>query len=122
EQMPSILEEIPEAKLLIVGGGELSEKLERIVVDRALKDKVILTGFQPYEKVPAYINIADICINPFQLNRITKDVLPSKILQYLACGKPVIASLLPGLASIIPDESCGIKYSKDMREKRGCFT
>lgn len=116
EQMPSILEEIPEAKLLIVGGGELSEKLEKIVVDRALKDKVILTGFQPYEKVPAYINIADVCINPFQLNRITKDVLPSKVLQYLACGKPVIASLLPGLASIIPDESCGIKYSKDMRE------
>ena len=116
EQMPSILEEIPEAKLLIVGGGELSEKLEKIVVDRDLKDKVILTGLQPYEKVPAYINIADVCINPFQLNRITKDVLPSKVLQYLACGKPVIASLLPGLASIIPDESCGVKYSKDMRE------
>ncbi len=114
ERMPTILEEIPMAKLLIVGGGDLLEKLKMTVVDRGLKDKVILTGFQPYEMMPEYINIADVCINPFQLNKITKDVLPMKVVQYLACGKPVINTLLPGLASVIPDESCGIKYSENI--------
>ena len=116
ERMPSILEEIPTAKLLIVGGGDLLEKLKMTVVDRGLKDKVILTGFQPYEMVPGYITIADVCINPFQLNEITKDVLPMKVLQYLACGKPVTNTLLPGLKSVFPDESCGIRYSKDIPE------
>ena len=114
ERMPSILEKIPTAKLLIVGGGDLLEKLKMTVVDTGLKDKAILTGFQPYEMMPEYISIADVCINPFQLNEITKDVLPMKVLQYLACGKPVISTLLPGLASVIPGESCGIKYSENI--------
>jgi len=116
EQFPNILRVIPEAKLLIVGGGDLFEKLINLVVERGLQGKVILTGFQPYDMMPQYINIADICINPFQINGITKDVLPNKILQYLACGKPVISTPLPGLLSVIPDEKCGIIYSKDIPE------
>jgi len=116
EQFPAVLKEIPEAKLLIVGGGDLLERLKKLVIEKGLGDKVILTGFQPYDMMPQYINIANICINPFQLNGITRDVLPIKILQYLACGKPVIATPLPGLVSVIPDESCGVKYSKDIPE------
>lgn len=116
EQFPAVLKEIPEAKLLIVGGGDLLERLKKLVTEKGLGDKVILTGFQPYDMMPQYINIADICINPFQLNGITRDVLPIKVLQYLACGKPVISTPLPGLVSVIPDESCGVKYSKDIPE------
>lgn len=116
EQFPNILRVIPEAKLLIVGGGDLLEKLRKLVVDRGLQGKVILTGFQPYDMMPQYINIADVCINPFQINGITKDVLPNKILQYLACGKPVISTPLPGLLSVIPDEKYGIVYSTDIPE------
>jgi len=116
EQFPNILKEIPEAKLLIVGGGYLLEKLRKLVVDRGLQGKVILTGFQPYDMMPQYINIADVCINPFQINGITKDVLPIKVLQYLGCGKPVIATPLPGLVSVIPGENCGIIYSTDIPE------
>lgn len=112
EQFPEILKEFPETKLIVVGGGFLLEKLKQLVRDLELEDSVILTGFQPYEMMPQYINLADICINPFQINNTTRDIMPGKILQYLACGKPVIATPLPGMKAVIPDEERGVIYSE----------
>jgi len=112
EQFPDILKEFPETKLIVVGGGFLFEKLKKLVRDMKLEDNVILTGFQPYEMMPQYINLADICINPFQINDTTRDIMPGKILQYLACGKPVIATPLPGMKAVITDEEKGVIYSE----------
>lgn len=112
EQFPEVLKEFPETKLIVVGGGALLEKLDKLVRDLKLEDNVILTGFQPYEMMPKYINLADICINPFQINDTTRDIMPGKILQYLACGKPVIATPLPGMKAVIPDEEKGLFYSE----------
>jgi glycosyltransferase involved in cell wall biosynthesis len=111
EQFPEILKEFPETKMIVVGGGALFEKLKQLVRYMKLEDSVILTGFQPYEMMPQYINLADICINPFQINDTTRDIMPGKILQYLACGKPVIATPLAGMKAVIPDEEKGVVYS-----------
>ena len=111
EQFQRVLEEVPEAKLVIVGGGYLFEKLKRIITNLKLNDDVILTSFQPYETMPQYINLADICINPFQINNATRDIMPCKILQYLACAKPVLATPLPGMKAIMPNEDYGVIYS-----------
>ncbi len=112
EQFPEILKEFPETKLIVVGGGFLHEKLKQLVRELKLEDNVILTGFQPYEMMPQYINLAELCINPFQINDTTRDIMPGKILQYLACGKPVIATPLPGMKAVIPDEEMGVVYSE----------
>jgi glycosyltransferase involved in cell wall biosynthesis len=87
---------------LIVGHGEQDSLLQKIVKNNKLKN-VILTGFIDYNDLPKYINIADICINPFEINKITNIIFPSKIYQYLACEKPVIATRLPGLIDLFPD-------------------
>jgi len=111
EQFPKVLEEVPEAKLVIVGGGYLFEKLKRTIADLGLNDKIILTGFQPFELMPQYINLADICINPFQIGNATRDIIPGKIYQYLACARPVLATPLEGMKSLLPDENYGMVYS-----------
>jgi len=111
EQFSKVLKEIPEAKLVIVGGGYLFEKIRRIVISKGLENNVILTGFQPYELMPQYINLADICINPFQINNATRDIIPGKIYQYLACAKPVLATPLKGMKSLLPNENYGVVYS-----------
>ena len=111
EQFPKVIKAIPEAKLVIVGRGVLIEKLKKLVDKMELNDNVILTGYQPYEMMPQYINLADICINPFQINDTTRDIMPGKILQYLACAKPVMATPLPGMKAIVPNEDYGVIYS-----------
>ncbi len=49
-------------------------------------------GRQPYQQLPAYINAFDVCINPQVINPITRGNYPLKIDEYLAMGKPVVAT------------------------------
>lgn len=83
---PRIMEENPNAKLLLVGGGEWRERFERIVEDRGLVGRVIFTGLVRPEEVPGLIGIMDLVVH---LSR--REGLPRVIPQALAAGKPVIA-------------------------------
>ncbi len=107
---------VPEARLLIVGGGPQRPGLESIIAGTGLKDKVVITGFQPYEMMPQYINLAAVCINPFLDTSKTRDIFPGKIIQYLACGKPTIATPLLGITTLIQGESRGIIYAGNAKD------
>ncbi|MFC2010283.1 glycosyltransferase family 4 protein [Chloroflexota bacterium] len=110
-QFPRVIEQVPEAKLLIVGDGPQRAKLEQIITELGLDKKVTITGFQPYQTMPQYINLAAVCINTFVINDDTMDVFPAKIMQYVACGKPTVATALRGIMTLLPDESHGVVYA-----------
>jgi glycosyltransferase involved in cell wall biosynthesis len=110
-QFPDVIRQVPEAKLLIVGDGPLRPELERIIAELGLKERIIITGYQPFETMPQYINTAAICINPFPITDLTKYIFSGKIIQYLACGKATIATPVPGMTTLIPGESCGVIYA-----------
>ncbi len=112
-QFPEVIKQIPEAKLLIVGDGPQRPKLEGIITELGLQRQVIITGFQPYQTMPQYINLAAICINPFLITDATRNIFPGKIVQYLACGKAVIATSLPGLIAVIAGEHQGVVYANN---------
>jgi len=100
--MPLYLTKFPRLKLLLVGQGEQVGELKYLISELGLGKQVILAGFVNYSEVPKYINLADVCINPFDVNEITDIIFPSKVYQYLACGKPVIATKLKGMLDIFP--------------------
>lgn len=111
-----VIKQIPQAKLLIVGDGPQRPKLEGIIADCGLQEQVIITGFQPYQFMPQYINLAALCINTFITTKATRDIFPGKIVQYLACGKAVIATSLPGMIAVIPGEQQGVVYADNADE------
>ena len=108
---PQVVNEIPKAKLLIVGDGPQRPKLEAIIAELDLAKKVTITGFQPYHLMPKYINLATLCINTFLTTDVTRDIFPGKIVQYLACGKVVVATPLPGMIAVTPGEEQGAVFS-----------
>jgi glycosyltransferase involved in cell wall biosynthesis len=57
-----------------------------------------LLGFVPYEKLPSYLKAADVLIIPYLLNEVTEKVFPIKFFEYLATGKPIVATALPSLS------------------------
>lgn len=53
---------------------------------------VYFPGSKPPESLPAYINQFDVCLNPQIVNRVTIGNYPRKVDEYLAMGKPVVAT------------------------------
>ena len=90
-------------KFIIVGHGEQFDLLQQIIDENDLHGIVFLIGFINYSELPKYINLADVCVNPFATNKVTNIIFPSKLYQYMACEKPVIATRLPGLIEIFRD-------------------
>jgi glycosyltransferase involved in cell wall biosynthesis len=56
-------------------------------------------GKQQYADLPAFLKGFDIATMPFALNRSTKFISPTKTLEYLAGGKPVISSSVPDVVA-----------------------
>jgi glycosyltransferase involved in cell wall biosynthesis len=96
-----ILARMERVKFLIVGDGMMKGSLQGRAMESGFGGSFIFTGMISYETVPVLINTADICVAPFiaRRNRET-GVSPLKVFEYLACGKPVIASRIEGLEMI----------------------
>jgi glycosyltransferase involved in cell wall biosynthesis len=56
-------------------------------------------GKQPYEKLPAFCKGFDVCLMPFALNESTEFINPTKALEYMATGKPIVSSAVPDVVS-----------------------
>lgn len=106
-----LLRDLPYWKVLIVGAGELDTKIEDAIRDENLADQVHAVGMIDYSSLPKYLALGTVGINPFQINEITKDIIPIKNLQYLAAGLPVVSTPLPDLVRKIPADDRGIFYS-----------
>ncbi|MDE1817944.1 MAG: glycosyltransferase [Thaumarchaeota archaeon] len=110
EKVSSISEEIPEFKLLVVGGGPDLPSFKQLAKQYGVENRVIFTGVVPYLEVSKYCSLAKIFINPFRINEITDRLSPVKIFDLLSCGKPVIATPLQGLLHDFPINSEVLTY------------
>jgi len=93
------------AWLVIVGGSPQRRHLEelKVLVASLGLRRVILTGFVPPVQVPAYLQAADLLALPnsgaAEISRLYTS--PLKLFEYLASGRPVIASDLPSIREIL---------------------
>lgn len=83
-----IAEKRPEISFVMVGKEDKYFESHRV---HQLKNVYFLGSVSP-EQVPAYTNEFNICINPQLLNELTNGNYPRKVDEYLALGKPVIAT------------------------------
>ena len=115
---PLILEKHPEVRFLVVGDGVMKNKLLKITSELRLSDKFIFTGRVPYESVPLYINASEICVAPFIKRRNSKIGLSAlKTYEYLACGKPMVASDISGVKDLIEFSGGGISVNPENPEE-----
>ncbi len=100
-----ILKEVPNTKFLIVGNGSYLNNVINMTENANVRDNFIFYKSVPNERVPIYINAGDICVAPFCKGRIAS---PIKIYEYMACGKPIIASSIDGISDLLERSSAGI--------------
>lgn len=97
ELLDAIAERKPEWQLILVGpeweGSEQTAAQRRI----GTRPNVHAIGHVPYEELPPYLHEANVLLIPYILNDATRAVHPLKLFEYLATGRPVVASPLPSL-------------------------
>ena len=80
---------MPRASIVLVG------PLQTDVARLAAHPNIHLLGARPHRDVPAYIKAFDVAVVPYRLTEYTANVYPTKLNEYLAMGKPVVATDLP---------------------------
>lgn len=92
---------IPDARFMIVGGGYRLDELKKYSLSIGLDGRLIFSGYVSHDDVPFYMAAADICVACFEKNDITECKSPLKIVEYLASGKPIVASNVGEIGKMI---------------------
>jgi len=94
---PMIVEKNPVVKFMIVGHGPTHSACVNLARELGVSDKFRFVGQVSYTSLGHYINVADVCVAPY-----TRGIpnCPIKIYEYLACGRPVVCSNIPGIDNL----------------------
>ena len=102
EILPALVKAIPQAKLLLVGGGPLADRFEARLRSMGLRDRVVFTGLVRPEAVPDLVGIMDVLVH-----LSFREGLPRALPQAMAAGKPVIAYALDGAPEVCRQDETG---------------
>lgn len=105
--MPRILREVPQARLVLLGGGPQDAELRALAAQLDLKSAVHFVGRVPHEEVSRYCGAMDVMVFPRISRRLTELVTPLKPLEAMAMGKLVAASDIGGHRELIRDGDNG---------------
>lgn len=116
--MSFLINKVDNIKLLICGGGPLSDKLKKIVIDLKLNDYIYFKGFISEAEKIELLTISDLLIVPSIIMESGEtEGLPAVIQEGLSAGKPIIASNVSGANEIIVNGENGILIEEKNSEK-----
>ncbi|MCA9178280.1 MAG: glycosyltransferase family 4 protein [Planctomycetales bacterium] len=112
EVLPALLSELlgefPGLRLVIAGDGPMRRELDDEFQRRGLMDNVVMTGAVPHDEIPQLINQFTIALAPYPELDHDFYFSPLKLFEYLACGKPVVASRVGQIADVIEHGKTGL--------------
>ena len=107
---------IPEAVLVLVGSASERDmdSLRNEVKSYALQKHVHFTGFLPLREAWGYVRAATVCVSPIPPNPILNVGSPTKIIEYMAWSKPVIANDHPDQSKLVVESGGGLVVPYDV--------
>ena len=90
--------------LMIVGEGELKLKLEQLTEELGIKRLVDFVGHVPNSSLPPFYTSSDLVVLP-SVSRL--EAFGITLIEAMACGKPVVASSIPGPGEVVEDGITG---------------
>jgi len=97
----------PEVLFLLVGEGAEKERIISLARSRGLTN-VRFVDQQPREEIPAYICACDACLVLLKKTDLFKAVIPTKMLEFMSCARPVILGVDGQARKIIEEAEAGI--------------
>jgi len=110
ESFTLVLERHPNAKLVLVGDGQTRQSIAHNVQANGLEQSVIMTGAIAHSDVPRMLSIADIAVVPSAPVPASRGGTgtPLKLFEFMAAGKPIVATALDQAAEVIQNSNTGL--------------
>ena len=112
--LPKILEK-HDVRLRIVGRGRSRQRkvLSKQIRKTGVEGSVIVQPAVPHHEILALIAEADICVAPLGFNdrNVTQGACPIKVLEYMAGGRPLLASNLPIVRELAREDMDALLFS-----------
>ncbi|HEX8652322.1 MAG TPA: glycosyltransferase family 4 protein [Pyrinomonadaceae bacterium] len=101
----TLLPEAARVTFLLVGSGAERDEAERIVNVGGVESRVIFTGAVAHERVPALLDACDVLVSPHVPLADGSEFFgsPTKLFEYMAMGKAIVASRLGQIADVLAD-------------------
>ena len=98
---------LPNAMFLLIGEGAEKQRIIELAAERRLTNIRFLDQ-QPREHIPAFISSSDLCLVLLKRTDLFKTVIPTKLLEYMACARPVIVAVDGQSRQIIEEARAGV--------------
>ncbi len=101
-----VLPKVKEVGLVVVGEGKGKQELQKLAKDLKVEKRCFFVGRIQHDKIPHYLNAADILVAPFSKSMIGAEfTLNLKILEYMGMEKPLVVSGIGVLKEILKDSA-----------------
>jgi glycosyltransferase involved in cell wall biosynthesis len=97
----------PDVLFLLVGEGADRGRIARLAESKQLTNLRIVPQ-QPRERIPAFIALSDVCLVLLKNSRIFETVIPTKMLEFMSCARPVILGVAGQARQIAEQARAGI--------------
>jgi len=101
-----VAEARPQVRWLLIGDGPLRRLVDEAVAQHGLAERVSLPGLVPHAQMPAYLAACDILVSPHgrQVDGGEFFGSPTKLFEYMAAGRPIVASAVGQIAEALVDD------------------
>ncbi len=96
-----VLDRMPDARLLVVGGGPMQGDSERLAAELGLGDRVVFAGMR--DDIPRILTLVDVMV----LSSFTVECFPFSILEAMSAGIPAVCTAIGGLPEMVEDGVTG---------------
>jgi colanic acid biosynthesis glycosyl transferase WcaI len=97
----------PEVLFLLVGEGAEKARIKALAQSRGLTN-ILFIDQQPREKIPAFISASDVCLVLLRKTDVFKTVIPTKMLEFMSCARPVILGVDGQARQIVEEAGAGL--------------
>jgi len=107
EAAAELRDSAPHVLFLLVGEGAEKERIIALARTRGLTN-LRFVDQQPREKIPAYIRSSDACVVLLKKTELFKTVIPTKMLEFMSCARPVILGVDGQARKILEEAQAGL--------------
>lgn len=98
----------PEVRFAFVGDGADRDRLQALAARLDLQDRVQFVERQPVHRMPAFMAAADALLVHLRPSELSRTVIPTKTMSYLAAGRPILMAMEGAAAALVERAEAGV--------------